>query len=303
MAELEILWIHWQMLDHLVPKAYCSNFFIVYNCMITIIVWSVRMKMLNRKWCSWQKDLEDPKKPFTSGCIHTEELQRSSELLIPYRIRPALGIPCSSVPLASLYLDQVFTHFNSAPLFPNHFPYRCRGKSLPEDWVLPLLFVAHYYPQNSLNHLRHSQPWNICTRGCSIYCCNHTKNHKGQWLESSRNHCNSLTYHYNNYKGNQSPSAKQTSPDTRTSRLHPGLHSTRDKKITLPFCCCCCWGYFFYQHAPIYTDSSSQSSAPQAPVCGYALDLLLVRMKGQRNQRTRQVVRLLPCHQHFLGMK
>lgn len=62
MAELEILWIHWQILHHLVPKACCSNFSIVYNCMITIIVWSARTKMLNRKWCSWQKDLDDPKK-------------------------------------------------------------------------------------------------------------------------------------------------------------------------------------------------------------------------------------------------
>lgn len=211
------------------------------------------MFMTKRPWRS-------KKNPFTSGCIHTEELQRCSELLM----RPALGIPCSSVPFASLYLGQVFTHFNSAPLFLNHFPYCCRGRSLPEDWVLALLFVAHYYPQNSLNHLRHSQPWNICTRGCSIYCCNHTRTTRGN---GSWNHCNSPTYHYDNYKGNQSPSATQTSPDTRTSRLHPGLHSTGDKKITLPFCSCC-WGYFFYQHATPYTDSSSQSSAPQAPVCG-----------------------------------
>lgn len=75
----------------------------------------------------------------------------------------------------------------------------------------------------------------------------------------SWNHRNTSTYHYNNYKGNQSPSATQTSPDTRTSRLHPGLHSTGDKKITLPFSCCC-WGYFFFISMLQYT----QTVAPRA---------------------------------------
>ena len=182
MAELEILWIHWQMLDHLVLIACCSNSSIV---------------IVNMVWCSWQKDLKDPKKKkkkktqkptFSSGCIHCilciEELWRSSELLSSYRMRPALGRPCSSVPLASLYLGQVPTYFTSALPSPTTFYTAIEGEAFLKIGFFP----CSLWP--IITHRTHYIIWDIpshgtsCTWGCSIYCCNHTKNHKEQWLES-----------------------------------------------------------------------------------------------------------------------
>lgn len=209
-------------------------------------------------------------------CAHDSE--SGSDLHLLYNLPPLLPQPLSTV----LWRENPF--------------WKCSSS---------LLLVVSCCPQSSQSHLRHIlSRGSICSWGCSSSCCNHTKNHKEKQLEFFTQPLQfpGLPLQQLHYKGNHSPSAMLTPPDTRTSRLTSGLHSTGGKKTILPPLLLLL-RLLFYQHAPAHTDSSPESSVPQAPVCGHSLDLLLQRMKGRRNQRTRWVVRLLPCHQHFLSMK
>lgn len=100
-----------------------------------------------------------------------------------------------------------------------------------------LLLVVYRCPQSSQSHLRHILTrGSICTWGCSSSCCNHTKNHKEKQLELLTQPLQfpGLPLQQLHYKGNHSPSAMLTPPDTGTSRLTSGLHSIGGKKTILP---------------------------------------------------------------------
>lgn len=167
--------------------------------------------------------------------------QRSSGVLLTsYRI--LLCLPHSSISSPPLCHDSgsgsdLHLLYNLLPLLPQPLSIMlCREKPFwkSSSSSLPVVCCC---PQSSQSHLRHVlSSGSICSWGCSSSCCNHTKNHKEKQLEIFTQPLQfpGLPLQQLHDKGNHSPSASLTPPDTRTSRLTSGLHCTGGKKTILP---------------------------------------------------------------------